>query len=116
MIQRYGSLNVTAWTLWIGTLGLVVLGAPALLESRPLSVSRLGWAGVFYSGAFAIGVAYILWYWGVQRIGSARTAAYSNLTPIVALGVAWMWLEEVPSILQLAGAAVVLGGLTLARW
>jgi drug/metabolite transporter (DMT)-like permease len=60
-------------------------------------------------------VAYILWYRGVQRIGNARTAAYSNLTPIVALGVAWAWLGEALSFLQITGAAVVLGGLTLAR-
>jgi drug/metabolite transporter (DMT)-like permease len=61
-------------------------------------------------------MAYLLWYWGVQRIGGARTAAYTNLTPIVALCGAWLWLEEVPSFLQLAGAAVVLVGLSLARW
>lgn len=115
MIQRYGSLNVTAWTLWIGTIGLVLWGAPSLLRTDILSVSTVGLGGVVYSGAFAIGAAYLLWYRGVQRIGNARTAAYSNLTPIVALALAWIWLEEVPSVLQLTGAAVVLGGLTLAR-
>ena len=52
---------------------------------------------------------------GVQQIGNSRTAAYSNLTPIIALIVAWVWLGEMPRPLQIAGAAVVLVGLSLAR-
>jgi drug/metabolite transporter (DMT)-like permease len=115
MIEKYGSLNVTAWTLWIGTVGLVLAGAHSLLRTPIQAVTPWAWAGVAYSGALAIGVAYILWYRGVQRIGNARTAAYSNLTPIVALGVAWAWLGEALSLLQITGAGVVLGGLTLAR-
>jgi drug/metabolite transporter (DMT)-like permease len=75
----------------------------------------LVWIGAGYSGILAIGLAYILWLWGVQKIGNSRTAAYSNLTPVVALGVAWAWLGETPGPLQIGGAAVVLLGLSLAR-
>ena len=66
-------------------------------------------------GILAIGVAYLLWYRGVQRIGNSRTAAYSNLTPVVALAVAWLWLGEVPKVMQILGAVVVLVGLSVAR-
>jgi drug/metabolite transporter (DMT)-like permease len=68
-----------------------------------------------YAGILAIGVAYLLWYQGVQRIGNARTAAFSNLTPVIALLVAWGWLGERPTVLQVGGAVVVLLGLSLAR-
>ncbi|MBT8398201.1 MAG: DMT family transporter, partial [Gemmatimonadetes bacterium] len=115
LIQKYGSLPVTAWTLWIGSLGLVIVGTPTLLRTPLSEVSPLAWSGMVYAGVLAIGLAYILWYRGVQRIGNSRTAAYSNLTPVIALMVAWIWLEEVPSPLQVAGAAVVLVGLSLAR-
>jgi drug/metabolite transporter (DMT)-like permease len=63
----------------------------------------------------AIGLAYIFWYGGVQKLGNSRTAAYNNLTPIVALAAAWLWLGEVPAPLQILGAVAVLTGLTLAR-
>jgi drug/metabolite transporter (DMT)-like permease len=75
----------------------------------------MAWIGVVYAGLMAIGVAYVLWNRGVRRIGSSRTAAYQNLVPVVALLTAWLWLGEMPTILQIGGAAVVLGGLTLAR-
>jgi drug/metabolite transporter (DMT)-like permease len=113
LVQTYGSLAVTAWTLWIGTVLLVVVGLPAL---PPLGRISLGaWGSVGYAGILGISVAYALWYRGVRRLGSARTSAYSNLVPVVALAVAWIWLGETPSGLQLGGAAVILGGLSLAR-
>ena len=115
MIQKYGSLPVTAWTLWVGALGLVILGFPAVLKAPLAQASGLAWIGVAYAGILAIGLAYVLWYRGVQRIGNSRTAAYANLVPVVALVVAWAWLGEVPKPLQIAGAVVVLGGLSLAR-
>lgn len=115
LTQRYGSLRVTGWTLWVGTLGLVPLGIPFLRHTRLETVSFLEWGSVLYAGVFGIGLAYALWYRGVRQLGSSRTAVYSNLVPVVALAVAWVWLGERPSLLQLLGAVAVIGGLTLAR-
>jgi drug/metabolite transporter (DMT)-like permease len=78
-------------------------------------LSRMAWGGVIYAGVLAIGLAYILWNRGIRAIGSSRTAAYQNLTPVVALLVAWIWLREVPATPQVAGAGVVLAGVSLAR-
>ena len=78
-------------------------------------VTAAAWAGVLYSGLMAIGLAYLLWYRGVQALGNNRTAVYSNLVPVAALATAWVWLGEVPAPLQLVGAGVVLAGLTVAR-
>ena len=114
-IHRYGALAVTAWTLWVGTAGVVLLGLPSLGSLDLGGVSGGAWAGVAYSGVLSISVAYLIWYSGVRRLGNARTAAYSNLVPVVALLVAWIWLAEVPSGLQILGAAVVLAGVTLTR-
>ena len=68
-----------------------------------------------YAGALGIGLAYLIWNTAVARIGNTRTATYSNLVPAVALLVAWAWLGERPLALQLVGAAVIIGGITLAR-
>lgn len=115
LTRKYGSLRVTAWTIWVGTPGLVVLAIPYLGGLSIGEISALAWGGVAYAGVLAIGVAYFLWYYGVRRLGSSRTAVYSNLVPVVALITAWLWLEERPGALQLVGAAVVIGGLSLTR-
>jgi len=115
MVRKYGAIPVTAWTLWIGSAGLVILGVPSLLRLQPGAVAPFAWAGVAYAGVLAIGLAYIFWYGGVQKLGNSRTAAYNNLTPIVALAAAWLGLGEVPATLQILGAVAVLTGLTMAR-
>lgn len=115
LINRYGAIQFTAWTLWIGTVALCIIGAPAVLATDLARVSTAAWIGVIYAGALSIGVAYIIWYHGVRQIGNTRTAAYSNLVPVVALVTAWLHLGEIPGPGQLLGAAVIIGGVTLAQ-
>jgi drug/metabolite transporter (DMT)-like permease len=115
LIDRYGAVAVTAWTLWIGAAGLVLAGLPAVLNTDFARVSAWSWSAVIYAGVFSIGVAYIIWYYGVKQLGNTRTAAYSNVTPVIALAVAWLWLGETPSAAQLLGAAVIVGGVSVAQ-
>jgi drug/metabolite transporter (DMT)-like permease len=112
LIGRYGSVPVTAWTLWCGTIVLVLIGLPDVLRTDLRGLSPGVWLAVIYAGACSIGIAYLIWYSAVRRIGNTRTGVFSNLTPAVALFVAWLWLGELPGIVQLVGAAVILAGVT----
>jgi drug/metabolite transporter (DMT)-like permease len=114
-IERYGSVQFTAWTLWTGAIGLCLIGVPSVMQTDLGAISASAWFGVVYAGALSIGVAYLIWYYGVRLIGNTRTAAYSNLVPVVALIAAWLQLGEVPGAGQIIGAGVILGGLTLAQ-
>ena len=49
---------------------------------------------ILYSAIFALGVAYTIWYAAVRQIGSARTAVYSNVIPLVAMATAVIFLGE----------------------
>lgn len=115
LITRYGAIQTTAWTLWAGATGIFLIGTPALLHQSWGAVDSVAWGGLFFSAFFSIGLAYLLWYRGVERLGGARTAIYSNLTPVVALLAGAVWLGEVLTPLSLAGAAMVLGGVMLVR-
>jgi len=114
-VARYGALRMTAWSLFIGVPLLVLIGGPALGRTELRSVSPGAWVGIAYAGFLAIGLAYLLWYRGVEKLGNNRTAVYSNLVPVAALFTAWMWLGETPAPLQLLGAGVILSGLAIAR-
>ncbi|HEX8904355.1 MAG TPA: DMT family transporter, partial [Longimicrobiaceae bacterium] len=73
------------------------------------------WLAVVFSALFAIGLAYLIWYRGVETIGNTRTAIFSNLSPVVAVVAAAVLLHEHPSEWALAGAALTLGGVMLVR-
>lgn len=99
----------------VGTLGLVLVSLPALWGQHWAAVRPIAWLAVLYSGAFAIATAYFLWYYCVRRIGSTRTAVYTNFTPVLALLIAWPTLGEVPTPLQAIGAGGVIAGSILVR-
>ncbi|MGH8433851.1 MAG: DMT family transporter [Pseudomonas sp.] len=115
LVQRYGPVPVTAWTLWIGSLGVFLVGLPDIARAQLQRLSPGIWLAVVYAGVLSIGAAYLIWYNGVRELGNTRTATYSNLVPAVTLLVAWLWLNETPSVGQLAGAATIIGGVTLAQ-
>jgi drug/metabolite transporter (DMT)-like permease len=108
--RRYGALPLTAVTMWIGTSGLLALTAPALWAQDWAAVRAATWGAVLYSGTCSIGVAYFLWAYCLRQLGSTRTVVFSNVTPLVAVVLAWATLGEVPAPLQLVGGAGILAG------
>ena len=62
-------------------------------------------------------VGYILWSVGLQRVGNARTAIYSNLTPIISAVYRLAAVHDGLRLPQIIGAAVAISGLLLrATW
>jgi drug/metabolite transporter (DMT)-like permease len=57
----------------------------------------------------------VLWYIGVSRIGSARTALYDNLVTVFAVASAWILLSESMTAIQIVGAVLVFVSLYVAR-
>ncbi len=114
-VHKYGALKTTTIMMITGTPVLLLVSSGSLATQDWSAVHRAAWAGLFFSGALAIGLAYIIWNNGVQKIGSTRTALYSNVTPIIALIVAWIVLSETPTWGQLVGAAVIFVGIYMVR-
>jgi len=115
LMHSYGSMKATTVMMTSGTPLLLLICAPSLFRQDWSRVRPVAWAGLVYSGLFAIALAYLIWSYGVKKIGSTRTAIYSNITPIVALLVAWPALGESPTLGQLAGAGVIFSGIYLVR-
>ncbi|HEX6925737.1 MAG TPA: DMT family transporter [Longimicrobiaceae bacterium] len=115
LIRRYGAIRATAWTLWSGAVFIFLIGVPSLVAQAWAEVDLLSWVGLFYSAFLSIGLAYLVWYNSVGKIGSSRTAIFSNLTPVMALAAGAIWLGEELTLLSLLGAALVIGGVMMVR-
>jgi len=115
LIHTYGSMKTTTIMMVTGTPVLLLFSAPSLLRQDWSRVRPIAWAGLIYSALLAIALAYLIWNHGVRKIGSTRTAIYSNITPVVAMLVAWPALGEVPTLGQLGGAIVIFVGIFLVR-
>ena len=115
LLSRHSPLVLTGFTMMIGAAGYLPLGVPSLIRLDWGAVSGMAWIGMIYSSIFALVVAYLIWYTGVQRLGNSHTSLYSNLVPIVAMGVAAIVLGEPFTARKMVGAAAVLTGLALTR-
>jgi len=115
LMERHSPVGVTALSMLIGTMVYLPVAVPNLARLDWQSVSALTWLKLVYSAVFSICVAYTIWYAAVRAIGSARTAVYSNLMPIVAMLTGWVWLREPMDAAKVLGAAAVLAGVALAR-
>ncbi len=115
LLDRHSPLEVTGYSMAIGTIPFLFLGLRDLRSLDWAAVHTAAWAALVFSAVFALFVAYLIWYVAVQRIGNIRTAMYSNLTPIAALVVAVGWLGEHLAGSQIAGALLILAGMALTR-
>ena len=115
LLGRYSPMTLTAWAAIIAAPPYVAASVPSMLATDWSRVTWWGWALVLWSSLFCLVGAYVVWYTGVQRLGSTRTSAYSNLTPIFAMAVAWLWLGETVSSGQMIGALAIFAGVFLTR-
>lgn len=113
--RRIDVIKLSAITMVGGAVPLLIASMPALIATDWSAVGRGGWLALFYSSIISMGVAYFFWYRGLRVLGPTRTAVYSNLQPIIALVVAWMFLGETPTIFQGVGAATIVAGVFLTR-
>ena len=113
--SRLSGWWVTALTIVGGSVIITTAGAQDIATVRWGQVAPRVWGAILYSGLGALVVAYILWYYGVRRLGPTRTALYGNLQPLIALIVAWLTLGEVPTAWQGMGAATIVSGVLLTR-
>lgn len=115
LVNLYGAMKATTIMMIMGTPVFLVICAPSLIKQDWARVRPESWAGMIYSALFAIALAHFIWNYAVRKIGSTRTAIYSNVTPVTAMIIAWIALGERPTVGQVAGAAIIFLGLYLVR-
>jgi len=115
LTERHSPLYVTGTTMAIGTVPYVLIALPQCLQVNWAKLHAWVWIALVSSAILALCVAYLIWYAAVQRIGPARTSAYSNVVPIAAMTVTAIWLGEPISMTKALGAMAVLSGIFFTR-
>ncbi len=115
LLARHPATVVTAWTLTIGGLPVLLFAAPSLLHQDWARITGSGWLILAWSIVVPVYLAWTLWSWASARAGVAATNAFLYLVPVVGGIVSFAVLGEGFGAAKLAGAAVVLAGLALVR-
>jgi drug/metabolite transporter (DMT)-like permease len=115
LMIRHSPVAVSGLSMAIGTAFYLPAVASHIRAVKWGAVSAGTWVAAVYSALFALCVSYTIWYAAVREIGSARTSAYSNIVPIVAMAAAVIFLGEPLDPRKVAGTAAVLVGVALTR-
>lgn len=115
LMPRHSPLYVSAVTTTIGTIAYVLIATPTLNAVAWRALDWRVWAAMAFSGLLSIAAASLIWFAAVQRIGAARTSAYSNLVPLTAVCFAAVTVNEPLTPAKVIGAVLVLAGVVLTR-
>jgi drug/metabolite transporter (DMT)-like permease len=113
--RRLDAIQLSAFTMLGGSIPMIVLSPYSLANTTWSSIGARAWLAILYASVLSMGLAYLFWYRGLKVLGATRTAVYSNVQPVIALIVAWIFLHESPTIWQGVGTGTIVTGLFLTR-
>jgi drug/metabolite transporter (DMT)-like permease len=97
-------------------LGASLLMAPLAIASWPRQPIPLhSWVSAVLLGVLCTGVAFVLYYRLISRIGGPRAAMVTYLIPLFAVLWAWLVIAEPPTPSMALSAALILGGVALSQ-
>ena len=111
MLDRYRPLEITTWAIWAGTLLLLPFcgGLLGQVRAAPLGDTL----AVVYLGVGPAALAYVTWAVVLSRLPASRASSILFVVPVVAFLVGWVWLGEAPTLIDLAGGVLAMGGVAL---
>lgn len=112
VMERVSALTVNWTTLLVAT----ALQIPLLWTDRKMfdagaaSVTVSDWLALGYLVVFATAVAQQAWLFGVKGIGPSRASVLGNLTPVAAIGLSALILNESVGLIEVMGIGLILVG------
>jgi drug/metabolite transporter (DMT)-like permease len=115
LAPHYSPPELMCYTLCVGTLALAPFGIPALLAQNWSAVTWHTWLILPYSVVFPIYLSYTIWNWAIGRRGVGYVTIYTYAVPVLGGLIGFLALGEALTLMQIAAAILILGGMLAAR-
>ncbi len=111
LLQTYNALEVTTYSIWLGTLFLLPFGVGLAHTIHAATVSAT--LAIVYLGIFPAAIAFTAWAYALSHGPVNRISSFLYLVPVLAIAIAWVWLGEMPRLMSLLGGVVALAGVVI---
>ncbi len=115
LVPGRSRIVVMAFMFGISAVVMAVIASVAGETLRPHGWSVTLWLLILAIVAVPTIAAVVLYLGGIRRLGPARAALASTTEPVFTIILAWVFLGERLTALQMAGAALVVAGILLAE-
>jgi drug/metabolite transporter (DMT)-like permease len=114
LLRRYRPIELTAYFTWAGTLPFFIY-FPGLLQGLQGATLEANLSTI-YLGIFPAAIAYVTWATALSLAETGPVASMLYAEPVVAIIVAWFWLQEFPSVLSIVGGIVAISSVIIVNW
>ena len=112
-LKKYSAIEYASYAIWAGTIPMLVF-LPVLVKQMPVAQPSATLA-IVYLGVFPAAIAYVLWSYALARMSASLLSSFLYLSPVLAMGIAWVWLDELPTWLTIVGGLVAIVGVVLVQ-
>ncbi|RYG89037.1 MAG: DMT family transporter [Alphaproteobacteria bacterium] len=116
-VMKAVSIQIGAYNMLVWRLGLAVILTGLLYAFTRPRLPAASTMRVHFGRSILVAIMAIAFFWGIVRVPLAEAIALSFIAPLIALGLAALFLKEqigarsvLGSVLGLAGVAVILSG------
>jgi drug/metabolite transporter (DMT)-like permease len=113
LVLKYGAFRVTAYALASGSAMYFPFGLYRAVIFDYSTATLGAWLTVIYMALAVSAGSYVLWYWLLKYMEATRIAVFHNIQPIVASGVAFVFLNEPIGWPFIIGGLVILTGVII---
>ena len=113
LFERYGALNVVTWIFLVGAVMTVPVGIYSFQNENFSTMGAVVWLSVAFIIIFPTVGAYYLNAYALTRVSPSTVAIYIYLQPLIAFGLAPVFLGEKWNWRTLVAALLIFGGVAL---
>jgi drug/metabolite transporter (DMT)-like permease len=113
VLARVSPFQVTWLGVAAATIACMPFAPTLAMEVAKAGAGAIGWT--IYLGAFPTALGFATWTFALRRTSAGRMGSMTYLSPVVAILLGWVLLREAPPWLAMAGGALCLAGVYLAR-
>ncbi|WP_078887857.1 DMT family transporter [Streptomyces sp. NRRL S-118] len=112
-LAHASALQVTAFGCLVGTVLCLPFAGQLVHEAgrAPLPATLT----MVYLGVFPTALAFTTWAYALARTTAGRMGATTYAVPALVVLMSWLFLDELPGLLTLAGGALCLAGVAVSR-
>lgn len=115
LVKEYHPIVLMFWIITLGTVFIEPFCITGLCQQNWNALTIWDWLLLSYSVVFPVILAHPLWNWAIKHSGASSTSLWVLLCPLVAGGLAAVWLGTPIRPHELVGAIIALGGLAVAQ-